>query len=476
MREGWTAWLILRARSKRVLGKNFRSLLGRPLAAWILGVLSEVPELDRVVINTDAADRLGELGVELGRRLVIRERPADLRGPDVDANTLLLRDLEEVPELLGERLLLTHATNPLLRPPTIRAAIAALEGSASHNSLFAVTRRRSRFFVGERPVNHDPARLLPTQQLQAVDEENSCLYLVSRDVVLRCGGRIGERALRWPVDAAEAIDIDEPADWRHAELVARGRLGSRPSAVLFDLDGTLIDSLPDVAKALSEVLAERSLGPYRAAEVKPWIGQGATTLVAGALRAGGQEGADLDRLTCRFIEAYQADPVERTRPFPGVEGLLTRLAARGVPLAVCTNKPWRTCEPVLERLGWDDRFGVVLTPEQVSRPKPWPDMLHLALERLRAAPSGAVFVGDGPADAEAAARAGIGFAGVTWGYAQPPLVAHSWVDSVGRLEEVLPILAAWGYLPRGMPDQPHRPSSPAAAAPETAETLSTAAP
>jgi len=435
-----TAWLIVKASSERVPGKNLRDFAGQPLVRWIVEALLAVDEVERILVNTDAVEPLrAVLGDD--PRIVLRRRPDDLRDGRVDANTLLRRDLADPTLGLDGRLLLTHATNPLLRPPTIRAALHAFDAAPEATSLMSVTRRQGRFFGADGPLNHDPALLLPTQDLAPVDEENSCLYLVDADTVRACGHRLGDRPLRWPIPPSEAVDIDEPADWRHAELLARGRAGAGPSAVLFDFDGTLVDSLPEVAEALSATLAPR--GPFAPRALHPWLGHGARPLLAGAL------GTTPDAVDSALLESFLATLAslggENTTPFPGATLLLDALAARGIPLAICTNKPSRTLRPALEALGWADRFAVILAPDDVPRPKPAPDMLLAALDAMKVAPSGAVYVGDTPGDADAAARAGIAALHVSWGYGVPtPRVPVA--NSPAAVADLVGPLAAWGRV------------------------------
>ena len=127
----WTAWTLVKAESERVPGKNFRPLAGEPLLRHVLQTLHCVPELQRIVVNTDCPDRLAPLVADLPR-VHLRLRPDDLRDGRLSANDLLARDVDELPDLLPGRLLMTHATNPLLRPATLRAAIAAFELSLIH--------------------------------------------------------------------------------------------------------------------------------------------------------------------------------------------------------------------------------------------------------------------------------------------------------------------------------------------------------
>ncbi|MGE0785325.1 MAG: acylneuraminate cytidylyltransferase family protein [Sandaracinaceae bacterium] len=220
------AWTIIKRESERVPDKNFRSLGGRPLFRWILDTLATMPELDRVVINSDACDRLRELGAEEDARVTLLERPAALSGHSVTANELLAQDL---PRLGASEVLMTHATNPFLSAQTIRRALTvfrAARDDGSADSLFSVTRRQARTFdAAGRPLNHDPRALVPTQALAPWLEENSCLYVFSPESFAATGSRIGERPLPFETPKWESLDIDDEEDWTLAERVAAGIAG-----------------------------------------------------------------------------------------------------------------------------------------------------------------------------------------------------------------------------------------------------------
>ncbi|MCG8455998.1 MAG: acylneuraminate cytidylyltransferase family protein [Holophagales bacterium] len=216
------ALLPMKAHSERVPGKNFRSLAGKPLFRWMLDTLISMPEVDRVVINTDARTILEEHGVGSrigGEKVRIRDRTPELCGDFVSMNLILEDDLRAVP---SELYLMTHVTNPLLSASTIRRALDALRAAdGGADSLFAVNRFQSRFYdAAGKPVNHDPAQLLRTQDLDPLFEENSCLYLFSAESFARSGARIGERPRMFETPRLESIDIDDAEDWALAEALA----------------------------------------------------------------------------------------------------------------------------------------------------------------------------------------------------------------------------------------------------------------
>ena len=199
-----TALVPMRERSERVPNKNIRPLAGRPLFEWIIETLLASELVETVVVNTDS-EVIAE-GVErLGGRTLWR--PEELRGASVDMRPLIAYDLEH---LDGDRFLQTHCTNPLLRSSTVDRAVEAYLSANNSDCLMSVTRHQSRFYdVSGHPINHDPGALERTQDLDPVLEENSCLYVFSRDVFQRHGHRVGARPLLFEIDPLEAVDIDE---------------------------------------------------------------------------------------------------------------------------------------------------------------------------------------------------------------------------------------------------------------------------
>ncbi|WP_269618886.1 acylneuraminate cytidylyltransferase family protein [Zhongshania sp. BJYM1] len=219
MKRKVVALLPMKANSDRVKGKNFRILAGKPLFQWILDALLAVPDIDCVVINTDAKHILLENGLVPSDRVIIRERKAGLCGDFVSMNLILEDDISEVD---SELYLMTHTTNPLISSDTIKNALKRFKScEATHDSLFSVNKVQTRFYREDMtPVNHNPAELVRTQDLEPWFEENSCLYLFTRESFSKTNARIGKSPMMFITPALESVDIDEPEDWVMAEALA----------------------------------------------------------------------------------------------------------------------------------------------------------------------------------------------------------------------------------------------------------------
>jgi len=150
------------------------------------------------------------------------ERPEDLRDGMIPMNEILLYDTSQVQ---ADYYLQTHSTNPLLRSETISQAIQTfLAARGQHDSLFSVTRLQTRLYWQDgRAVNHNPDELLRTQDLPPVYEENSCMYIFTRAKLAERNHRLGDTPLMFPIDAAEAWDIDEELDFQIADFLMRQR-------------------------------------------------------------------------------------------------------------------------------------------------------------------------------------------------------------------------------------------------------------
>lgn len=216
------ALLPMKANSERVKGKNFREFCGKPLFRWILDTLLEVEEIDQVVINTDAREVLAKNGLAGSDRVVIRDRGPGICGDLVSMNLVLADDVRNVE---ADIYLMTHTTNPLMSAGTVRAALAAFRearAAGRADSLFTVDKVQTRFYREDcSPVNHDPANLVRTQDLEPWFEENSNLYIFTRDSFAATGARIGRRPMMHEGPPFESIDIDTPEDWDFAVAAAQ---------------------------------------------------------------------------------------------------------------------------------------------------------------------------------------------------------------------------------------------------------------
>jgi CMP-N-acetylneuraminic acid synthetase len=210
-----TALVPMRHSSERVPGKNYRPIAGKPLYAHILDTLLAVPEINTVLVDTDSPVILE--GLARNYPTVLRmERPPHLRAGTIPMNEILMHDTDQSP---ADLYLQTHSTNPLMSAATFSRAIQALRAVyPAQDSLFGVTRVQARLWDQlARPINHNPAILLRTQDLPPVYMENSCVYLFTRRTLETRRNRIGERPLMFEIDPGEAWDIDEEATFRIVE-------------------------------------------------------------------------------------------------------------------------------------------------------------------------------------------------------------------------------------------------------------------
>jgi CMP-N-acetylneuraminic acid synthetase len=220
-----TALVPMKAHSERVPNKNVRDFNGRPLFHWILATLEAASSVESILVNTDSERIAREASEEFGVETI--ERPSDLRGDFVSMNEIILHDVEHTGD---QHYLQTHCTNPLLRPETVDGAVEAFFEDSVHDSLFTVTPLQTRLWDGDcEPINHRRDELQRTQDLPPVYEENSNLYVFSADSVRARNNRIGDSPKMHEMEAEEAIDIDEPIDFRTAEFLHADRYGEEPS-------------------------------------------------------------------------------------------------------------------------------------------------------------------------------------------------------------------------------------------------------
>lgn len=209
--------------------------------------------------------------------------------------------------------------------------------------------------------------------------------------------------------------------------------GSPPALVLFDLDGTLADTFPDLLWALRRALEERGLPPPEAGAVRARVSQGGRSMTE-CTAAGGS--ADAEPVHHRFLELYGQNVAVRTRLFPGMDRVLDTLESRGTGIGVVTSK--RSCfsEPLIDALGLRARLACLVSGDGTPRSKPHPDpLLHAAREA--GTPAGrCVYVGDARNDVLAARAAGMGAAVATYGYLPPGEDPALWQADVLLAEPV----------------------------------------
>ncbi len=194
-------------------------------------------------------------------------------------------------------------------------------------------------------------------------------------------------------------------------------------ALIFDLDGTLIDSAPDIHACVNRVLAGIGRRKLTLEETKDMVGWGGRVLMEKALAKTGEAGTEneVERFLEGFLSTYAAHPADHSVLYPGVIGMLERFKADGVRMAICTNKPTATTPPVLEAMGLDGFFDVVSCGDAVPHKKPDGRHVKLVVEQLSAALETAAMVGDSENDISAAIDAGVKSVAVTFGYAHVPL-------------------------------------------------------
>jgi phosphoglycolate phosphatase len=215
------------------------------------------------------------------------------------------------------------------------------------------------------------------------------------------------------------------------------------STIVFDLDGTLVDTAPDLVATLNAVLAREGYPVLPYEEARKMIGGGVRHMLTRALARHGvtPTAAELDRLFADFIPHYAAHIADQSRPFPGLTQSLDRLAAQGDRLAVCTNKLEHLSVLLLERLGLAGRFAAVCGQDTFGIAKPDPELLRRTIARAGGHVQSSVMVGDSAADVAVARGAGVPVIAVDFGYSDipPPLLK---ADRIIRHFDELPAAVA----------------------------------
>ena len=210
--------------------------------------------------------------------------------------------------------------------------------------------------------------------------------------------------------------------------------------LVFDLDGTLVDSVMDLRAALNEVLRERGHRALSRAEVRHMIGDGVPALVARSLAASGADPAEAPMALPRFLEIYEANPTQLSRPYPGVPETLATLRRRGYRTAICTNKPQQATLAVMQGLDLLPLFDGIAGGDRFPVRKPHPGHLLRLIAELGARPEASAMIGDNENDAAAARSAAVPLVLVRYGYARvepESLAADALLDHFSELPGAL---------------------------------------
>jgi phosphoglycolate phosphatase len=222
----------------------------------------------------------------------------------------------------------------------------------------------------------------------------------------------------------------------------------RPGMVLVDVDGTLVDSVPDLAYCVDEMMQRLGRPTHGEAAVRNWVGNGVERLVRRALIGqldGEPDEADFARAYPIFLDLYAENTSKRSVLYPGVRDGLDWLAAAGYPLGCVTNKVAQFTEPLLKDLGVYDRFGIVISGDSLPKRKPDPMPLLYAAEYFGVAPADSLMIGDSVSDVRAARAAGFRIVCMSYGYnhgedirlANPDAV----IDSMAELQGLMAAVA-----------------------------------
>lgn len=216
--------------------------------------------------------------------------------------------------------------------------------------------------------------------------------------------------------------------------------------IAFDLDGTLVDTAPDLVRALNAAVTPAGLEPVPLAAVRAMVGRGARALIIRAFERAGRPEPDADEITERldlFLSVYAQGIADLSRPFDGVEAVLDTLAEAGAELSICTNKPGWLARPLMDSLRMSDRFVRIIGAEDAPEKKP--AAIHLETALGGPADSRAVLVGDSAPDVGAAKAAGAHSLIFTDGYSEKPADAlgadrlfKHWRDAPGLIAELIP--------------------------------------
>lgn len=215
----------------------------------------------------------------------------------------------------------------------------------------------------------------------------------------------------------------------------------RPNAVLFDLDGTLIDTAPDFVRCLNAVRERYNLPHLPEPEIREAVSDGARAMIQVGFGLSPDDEDYFDRHS-EFLDLYESEVAVETRLFPKMDAVLAWLEEKRIPWGIVTNKPRRFSVPLLHALDLSDRCDTLICPDDVTERKPHPESLLLATELLNVEPKNCIYIGDHVRDIEAGRRAGMTTIAARYGYVRHPGSIKDWqadyiVDSAGHLLDLL---------------------------------------
>ena len=221
------AIIPIKHNSERVTGKNYREFNGKPLFYWIINTVLSSTYIDKIIIDTDS-DTIKELVHEYfnTERIILYDRPIHLHGGHIATNDLFINVIQSL-QLDADYYFQTHTTNPLLKTSTIDNAIETFieKKKEGYESLFSVKKHHTRFYdKSGNDMNHNRFELIPTQDLDPIYEENSCMYLFTKESILKYNARIAKKAYLYEMTDIESTDIDWPEDFNLAEILHQTQL------------------------------------------------------------------------------------------------------------------------------------------------------------------------------------------------------------------------------------------------------------
>ena len=218
----------------------------------------------------------------------------------------------------------------------------------------------------------------------------------------------------------------------------------KPPVIVFDLDGTLVDTAPDLLDSLNHVITAQGLDPVDPARLRSHVGRGGRMMIKRSYAAQGREvsESELDALLVSFVDHYGAGMPGRSRPFDGAIDCMTRFADAGFKLAVCTNKYEGLSKTLLAALGIDQAFAAICGADTFEMRKPDPGHLWGTIDQAGGDRSRAIMIGDSKTDMDTAIAAGIPVVAVDFGYSTEPIETLGAQRIISHFDELTPVLAA----------------------------------